>query len=341
MRLKDYIAKRIMYSLFVLFGLSIFIFTISRLIPGDPARISLGPGAPEWAVEELRNKLHLNEPIHIQYVIWLTNALKGDLGMSLVTKRPVMQDFLTFFPATLELVIFSVLLSFVVSIVIGSIAGRRANSRFDNAVRVFSYLGIAIPNFVWAIIFLFLFGYVWKILPTLGQLSIGIKRPAIRTGMMLIDSLLEGDFNSFIDHFRHIILPSAVMSIERIAQDTRILRSGIVENLEKDYVTVASSFGIPEYQITMKYLLKPSLIPLVSIMGMETAYAIGGSFIIETIFCWPGFGKYAMWAMLNKDLNPIVAAVMFVGLACTFINILVDIIVAYLDPRILVTEKNT
>jgi peptide/nickel transport system permease protein len=341
MKLSTYVLKRLFYSVFVLLGLSILIFTISRVVPGDPARLSLGPLAPQWAVDQLREKLHLNDPLPVQYFIWLTNALQGNLGESLVSKRPVMKDFLTFFPATLELVIFSIIISTVFSIILGALAGRKANSLFDNLVRVFSYIGIAGPNFVWAVIALFAFGYVWKVLPVLGQLSVGISRPPVLTGAMSIDSLLAGRVDVFINHLSHMILPSFCMSIDRLAQDAKILRAGIVENLKKDYITAAVSYGIPDRRVMMRYLLKPSLIPLVSIMGMEIAASMGGSFIIETIFNWPGFGRYSMWAMLNKDINAVVASVMLMGLFFALFNIIVDVIVAYLDPRIRVMERAT
>jgi len=339
MRLTTYILKRFLYSVFVLIGLSMLIFTLSRVVPGDPARLALGPMAPQWAVDQLREKLHLNDPLPVQYYIWLSNALHGDFGVSIVSKRPVMKDFLTFFPASLELVLVSIFFSTTLSIIIGAIAGRRANGLFDNITRVFTYIGIAVPSFIWAVLALFFFGYLWKALPTMGQLSVGLPRPPVRTGMMAIDAILMGRWDIFVDHARHMILPSLCMSIGRIAQDSKILRAGVVENLKKDYITSAVSYGIPERRIMLRYLLKPSLIPMVSILGLELAGSLGGSFIIETIFNWPGFGKYGMWAMLNKDLNPVLASVMLIGAFIAIANIIVDIIVAYLDPRIRVMER--
>jgi peptide/nickel transport system permease protein len=336
-----FVAKRLGLSIFVLFGLSIFIFTLSRVIPGDPARLALGPMAPQWAVDQLREKLHLNEPLPVQYFIWLSNALRGDFGESLVTKRPVIQDVRQFFPASLELVLFSTVISIIFAIVIGAISGRRANTWFDNVFRLFSYIGIAVPTFVWAVLALFFFGYVFKMLPTMGQLSIGIATPPTITGMMGLDAILTGNFTAFFDHLRYMIMPAFAMSIGRIAQEARILRSGIIENLKKDYITAAVSYGIPERIITFKYLMKPSLIPLISVMGMDIAGSMGGSFIIETIFNWPGFGKYGMWAMLNKDLNAIIASVMIVGAFFAIANIIVDLIISSVDPRIKMMERGS
>ena len=340
MKMSRFIAKRLFYSIFVLLGLSIIIFLMSRIFPGDPARTALGTLAPQWAVDKLREQLHLNDPIHVQYWIWLTNALRGDLGMSLVTKRPVMKDIITFFPATFELVVFSIIISITISIVVGVTAGRRANSRFDNIVRIASYLGIAIPTFVWAIMSMFLFGYLWKILPVLGRLSSGIVYPPRITGMITVDALLTGNFAAFFDVLKHMILPGSALAVGRIAQDTRLMRASIVENLRKDYIAAATSYGIPERVVMFKYLMKPSLIPVVSIMGLEISGAMAGSFIIEFIFNWPGFGKYGANAMLNKDLNAIIGSVMIVGIFFALINIVVDVIIAYLDPRIRISIRS-
>jgi peptide/nickel transport system permease protein len=341
MKLRSFILRRLFSSIFVLLGLSILIFTLTRLVPGDVARLALGPQAPQWAVDEYREKLHLNEPLPVQYWIWITNALRGDLGESVTSRRPVIDDFIQYFPATLELVFFSTIITISLSLIIGAYTGKKANGIADNAFRVLSYFGIAVPAFVWAIIGLFLFGFVWKLFPIFGQIDAGIIRPPVVTGMMLIDSVIVGNWTAFINHLQHIILPSAVLSIARIAQDSKLLRSGMVENLKKDYILAATSYGIPDQRIMLRYLLKPSLIPMVSVMGMEIATSIGGSFIIEKVFDWPGFGKYGMQAMLMKDVNPIVASVMLIGASCAFVNIIVDVIVAYLDPRIRVMERAT
>jgi peptide/nickel transport system permease protein len=297
--------------------------------------------APQWAVDQLREQLHLNEPLPVQYVIWLTNAIRGDFGESIVTKRPVIIDVITFFPASLELVILSTIVSTALAIVIGAISGRRANSWFDNIFRLFSYIGIAVPTFVWAIMALFLFGYVWKILPTMGQLSSTLSPPPTLTGMMGLDALLTGNITVFLDHFRYMLMPALSMSIGRIAQEARILRSGIIENLKKDYITAEVSYGIPERVITFKYLMKPSLIPMISVLGMDIAAAMGGSFIIETIFNWPGFGRYGMWAMLNKDINAIIASVVIIGAFFAIANIIVDLIIASVDPRIRMMDRGS
>ena len=325
--------------LVALFGLSIFIFLIARVLPGDPARVALGPKAPDWAVQNLRNQMHLNDPIPVQYVYWLRDALSGNLGQSLVTFRNVTTDILEFLPATIELVAFATIIDIVLALLLGVLSGRYANTWIDNAVRGFSYIGVAVPSFVFAIALLLIFGYYGNILPTGGRLSPSITMPNSVTGLMTIDALIAGRLNVFGDALSHLIMPSLALAAGNIAQEARITRSGMVENLRKDYVASAVSHGIPERTITFQYLLKPSIIPTVSIMGLDFAALIANAFLVETIFGWPGFSRYGATAILRKDLNAIVAVVMVTGIIFAIVNILIDIIVGYLDPRIRMMQK--
>lgn len=334
-----FLLGRIGFSVFVLFGLSILIFIIARVLPGDPARMALGPRAPQWAVDNLREELHLNDPIWTQYIYWVRDAFSGSLGRSLVTRRDVASDILEFLPATLELVIFAATIQIILAITLGMLAGRRANTWVDNVVRVVSYVGIAVPSFVFAIIFVLVFGYILKIFPSMGRLSWGVPRPPTVTGMLTVDSLITGHFATLGNALWHIILPGVSLSIGGMAQEARITRASVVENLNKDYIVSATSHGIPERKIMSKYLLKPSLIPTISIMGLDIASLIGNAFLVELIFNWPGFSRYGINAMLNKDLNAIVGVVMVIGLVFALGNIIVDAIIAYLDPRIRMMER--
>jgi peptide/nickel transport system permease protein len=337
--MSTYILKRLAYSVFVLFGLSILIFVIARVLPGDPARLALGPRAPDWAVQNLRQQLHLNDPIYLQYFYWIRDAASGHLGESLVTRRDVLTDVQEFLPATLELIIFSALIVVALAIPIGMLAGRRANSWFDNLVRLLSYVGVAIPAFVVAIIFLLVFGLMLRIAPTVGRLSPNIISPPTVTGFLTIDSLISGDIGAFFDALVHLILPGIALALGPIAQEARITRSSVVENLNKDYILTTSSHGVPERLLTLKYLLRPSLIPTVSVMGLDISSLIANAFLVELIYNWPGISRYGITAMLRKDLNAIVAVVMIAGIIFAIANIVVDLIVAYLDPRIRYIEK--
>ena len=337
--MSTFILKRLSYTVFVLFGLSILIFIIARVLPGDPARLALGPRAPDWAVQNLRQQLHLNEPLYIQYFYWVRDAASGSLGESLVTRRDVFTDVQEFLPATLELITLSALLVVALAIPIGMVAGRRANSWFDNLVRVLSYIGVAVPAFVVAIIFLLVFGFMLHIAPSIGRISPNILAPPTVTGLITIDSLISGNMAAFFDALVHLILPALALALGPIAQEARITRSSVVENLNKDYILSTVSHGVPERLLTLKYLLRPSLIPTISVMGLDISSLIANAFLVELIYNWPGISRYGINAMLRKDLNAIVAVVMIAGIIFAIANIVVDLIVAYLDPRIRYVEK--
>ncbi|KUK10032.1 MAG: Binding-protein-dependent transport systems inner membrane component [Clostridia bacterium 41_269] len=334
MKLSSYVIKRLLYSIFVLVGLSIVIFVIARVVPGDPARLALGPRAPQFAVDALREEMHLDKSLPVQYFYWIKGVVTGNFGKSLVTKRNVMEDIAEFLPATLELVLMSALFVVVFSILFGALAARYKDSWVDSLIRVMAYTGVAVPSFVLAVIFLLLFGYIWPVIPVLGRLSAGIQPPPTITGLITVDSLLTGRMDVFFDAINHLILPALALAVGPLFQEARIVRSAMTENMGKDYLAAAVGFGIPDHVITGKYLLKPSLIPAVSVMGLDIASLMSNAFLVEVIFDWPGISRYGMEAMLRKDLNAISAVIIVFGLIFVVVNIIVDLIVAYLDPRI-------
>jgi peptide/nickel transport system permease protein len=320
--------------MFVLIGLSILIFVIGRVVPGDPARLALGPRTPEDVVQNLREEMNLDKPLYEQYVLWLRGVLKGDLGNSLMTRRPVMTDLKEFLPATMEVALISALLMIFIGIFLGILSTKYNNTALDGVIRVFSYLGVASPAFVWATIFIFIFGFVWPILPTMGRLSYGVAAPEYITGMYTIDAVLTGNFSTAIDAFKHLILPAVALSLGGLAQAARITRSTMVDNSEKDYILAEKAYGVPEKKILFKYLLKPSLIPTVTVLALDIAALFGNAFLVELIFNYPGMSKYGINAMTNKDLNSISAVVMVLGLIFITVNIIIDVLVTILDPRV-------
>lgn len=334
MRNRNFILKRLAWSIFVLLGLSVLIFLIARVIPGDPARMALGPRAPQWAIDNLVQELHLNEPLYVQYWLWLKGVFTGDLGVSLVTRRPVLSDIMEFLPATLEIILLAALIETVGGILLGALSARYSGSWFDSVVRVIAYLGVVTPAFVWAIIFVLVFGYVWPVLPIIGRIDPGIATPAHITGMLTIDSLLAGDFAALKSVLAHLILPSFALAMGGMAQAARITRSSMSDNLGRDYVGAEVASGMPMRLVILKYVLRPSLIPTVSIIALDIAAMLGNAFLVEVVFNFPGISRYGINAMLTKDLNAIVSVIMVIGLAFVLVNIVVDMIVAYLDPRI-------
>ena len=334
MSLFNFLVRRIIYSVFVLLGLSIVIFIIARIMPGDPARVALGARAPQWVVDRLREHMHLNDTLIVQYGYWLRDAIRGDFGLSLVTQRPVTTDILITFPASLELVLVSGLMSAVGGIGLGILSARYKDSWVDSIVRLFSYMGIVTPSFVFASLFILLFGWVLKWFPIIGRISENAIAPPVVTGLITIDSLLAGQFGVFLDALKHLALPSLALAMGSIAQEARITRSTMADNLNKDYIAAARALGIPERTVMGRFLLKPSLIPTVSILGLDIASTFSIAFLVELIFNWPGLARYGMQAMLHKDLNSISAVILVLGAVFILVNITVDIIVAQLDPRI-------
>ena len=333
------VIRRIPSLLIALIGLSILIFFIARVLPGDAARFALGPRATIEAVQKLRTQLHLDDPIYIQYYYWLRDALSGNLGQSLVTFRSVSTDIVEFLPATLELVAFALIIDIIFSMSLGIIAGKYSNTWIDVIIRGIAYIFTSIPSFIFGIFFLLVFGFYLNILPVGGRLTYGVIPPPTVTRFYTIDALIAGRFDVFVDALKHIIMPGFSLAMGMIAQESRILRSGIVDTLRKEFITAAVSHGIPDRVVTFKYLLKPSMIPTVTIMALDISVAVGGAFLVELIFNWPGFSRYGTNAILMKDLNAIVAVVLVIGIIFALANIIADIIVSYLDPRIRLIQK--
>lgn len=334
MSMLRFLIQRALYSIFVLLGLSIVIFIIARIMPGDPARMAVGARAPQWVVDRLREQMHLDKPIVVQYYYWLRDAVRGDFGLSLITQRPVTNDIKETLPASLELALYAAVIAAVFGIGMGILSARYKDSWIDNLSRLFSYAGIVTPSYIFAILFILLFGFALKWFPIIGRVSENVPLPPRITGLVTIDALLQGQFSTFLDALWHIILPSFSLAMGSIAQAARITRSSMADNLTKDYIANLRALGVSERAIMSRFLLKPSLIPTISILGLDIAAILSVAFIVESIFNWPGMARYGMNAMLYKDLNAISAVILVFGAAFAIMNIIVDLIVAYLDPRI-------
>lgn len=341
MALVTFLLRRTVHAFFVLIGLSIVIFVIARIVPGDPARMAVGQRAPQRVVDEMRERMHLNDPLPVQYGYWARDAIQGDFGDSLFTRRPVATDVKQFFPATLELALFAGVIMAIGGIVLGTISAHNKDKWVDNVVRVFAYMGTVTPPFVFGVIFMLIFGFWLNILPSIGRLSADITPPPTVIGLMTIDTLLAGDLNAFWDAIQHLLMPGVALAMSGLAQEARLTRATMADNLSKDYIAAERGLGVPERRILWGFLLKPSLIPTVSILGLDFAAAMGNAFLIELIFNWPGLSRYGVNAMLSKDLNAISAVVLVLGLVFVTVNIAVDLIVGGLDPRIrLAVQRN-
>lgn len=332
--MRKYILKRLLQGVLVIFGVSIFIFALSRIIPGDPGRLALGPRATQEAVDALNKELYVDQPLPKQYILWFRDVLQGDLGTSIITRRSVTKDVIQFLPATLELMLVSGTIMILGAFGLGKLAARHKDKFLDGLVRFLSYVGIAIPAFVVSILLLLIFGHIWQIIPVLGRLSPGVEAPPKITGLFIFDSLVTGRFSVAWNSFLHVLLPAVALSIGGMTQNARLLRNSLTENMSKEYMTVTKSYGLPKKAIMNKYLMKPSAGSVITVIGMDFASMVGNAFLVEQIFNWPGISRYGVNAMLNKDLNAMVAVVIIIGLVFLTVNLIVDIIIALLDPRI-------
>jgi len=334
MKISTFILRRLALSIGVLLGLSILIFVISRVVPGDPVRLALGARAPQEVVDKISAEMYLDRSYPVQYVMWLKGVVQGDFGTSLYTRRNVSHDVRVYLPATLELAFYSGLIMAFFGIFLGVLSVHKKNTWVDNLVRFISYFGVVTPAFVFAIIFVLLFGFYMDAFPISGRLSQHISPPPFITGMITVDSLITGNFRAFFNGLTHIFLPALSLAMAGMSQQARIARSSMSDNLNKDYILAHRAYGISERRIMFLYLLKPSLIPTVSIIGLDFAVMISNAFLVELVFNWPGISRYGVNAILRKDLNAMAAVVMILGITFVVVNIIVDVVVAYLDPRI-------
>lgn len=238
-----YILKRLLQGVFVLIGVSIVIFCLSRIIPGDPARLALGQHATQEAVDNLSKQMYLDKPLPVQYILWFRDVLHGDFGISLSTRRSVTEDMKQLLPATFELIFWSALFMVGGSLILGRAAARHRDGILDSIIRVFSYIGIAVPSFVVAIVLLVIFGNLWQVIPTLGRLSTGVAPPDTITGFYVLDALVQGQFSTAWDAFLHLLLPAFALSLGGMFQDARLMRSALTDNMGKEYMCVSRSYG--------------------------------------------------------------------------------------------------
>lgn len=333
------ILKTLLSYVLVLLGLSILVFVLVRVMPGDTARMALGARATEEAVESLREEMHLNDPYITQYMYWLKDILHGNFGTSIISKRPVLDDIKYYLPATIELALLASVLTAVFGLILGVLATKYNGKWQDMIVRIGSYMGIVAPAFLWAVLALLLFGYKLPILPIQGRISAAFTEPVPVTHLYVIDYLLEGNPAGAWDAFKHLIMPAVVLSFAGISQEARITRSSMVDNLDKPYASAERAYGIPERKILFKYLLKPSMNATISVLAMDIATLFGGSFLVESVFNYPGLSRYGLQAMLNKDVFAISAVVLYTGVLFIIFNFLTDVVIGLVDPRVKFARK--
>lgn len=316
----------------VLVGISILIFLLTRVMPGDPARLALGPEASKQQVQSLRSELKLDRPVHIQYYHFIVNLLHGKFGRSLVTHREVGQDLAQRYPATAELVLFSMGLAIVIGVPLGVISALHKDSIIDYLSRLLAFTGVSFPRFWIGIMLQLWIAYQLDILPVTGRIS-GSAPPHF-TGLFLLDSLIALDGAAFLDSFSHLILPSLTLALSPLAQITRLVRANMIEQLRKDYTVVSRTIGMPDTLNIYKYMLKNAFSATLTTIGLLFGWMLGNAFLVEQVFSWPGIARYGVNSVLRNDFNAIVGVTLIVGLGYVVINFLVDLLYGVLDPRI-------
>jgi peptide/nickel transport system permease protein len=304
-----------------------------RAIPGDPAQIMLGQQATQAQVAQVRENMGLDKPVFVQYGLFLKDALRGDLGDSTVTGRPVTTELLMRFPATLELTAFAMLIAIFVGVPVGVISAVRQYSLLDKTTSVLALTGISMPIFWLAMILVVIFGVNLQLLPFPGRLGPTTAITSI-TGLVLVDSLLTLNFAGFWDGLLHLIMPALALGTIPMAVIMRMTRSSMLEVLNEEYVRTAMAKGVVPWRVVFKHALRNAMLPTITVIGLQAGLLMGGAIITETIFSWPGIGLYAYQSVGERDYPSIQGVVLYGALLFVLINLLVDVLYAILDPRV-------
>lgn len=328
-----YIVRRLVYAVVSLFGVSVAAFVILRVIPGDPALLMVGPTASEADIEAMREYLGLTKPIPEQYLLWLRAVLRGDFGRSLRFNDEVVPLILRHLPATLELVLASVAVAFLVAVLIAVISILKMGSPLETAGTFVGFLGFAIPNFLWGLIFIVVFGAVTQVLPISGRIDSGLTVPRV-TGFLLLDSLLARDLRAFTSVVKHMLLPTLALALPLIAMILRTLKSSLLDVMGEDYIFTDRMKGLSEVYIVCVRALRNALIPALTILGVQFTFLMSGSIIIEKIFSWPGLGLLALTGIQYRDFPLVQGLIVVYALILVITNLVVDLLYGFLNPRI-------
>ncbi|SFR12278.1 ABC transporter permease [Poseidonocella sedimentorum] len=333
MQIARYIGKRLLFVIPQLLGILFISFFMIKLIPGDPAVLMLGPNATEEAVLRLRAEMGLDKPVMTQFLIYLGNVVQGDLGMSWQTAKPVLSDLLERFPATLELVILSLLLALAIGIPLGVASSMRKSGPIRKIADYYGLLAGAIPDFWLALVLIFVFYSILQWVPApLGRYSIMLIPPQPITGSILIDSLLQRRFDVFTSALAQLILPVATLGLVNAGPILKITQSTMDRALASDYMAYARMSGLPRRTVR-RQAIRASLPNIITIVSILFSFLIGGAVLVEIVFGWGGAGQYAVAGVLNADINPVLGFVIFAAILSLVVYLIVDLLYFALDPR--------
>ena len=329
------ILERLLVAIPVMLGVAIIVFFFIRMIPGDPVDIMMGQGGSisEGEMDQLREEFNLDKPVIVQLGLFLQGMLHGDLGYSYVMKQPVTTLIAERLPATIELAAGALIFSLLVAFPIGILSAVKQNSMFDRLSMATAFLGISMPSFWLGIILIMFFSVGLGWLPVQGRIDYDAQLQVV-TGFFVIDSLITRNSAALVSSLEHLVLPSIALGAAVAAVLARVLRSGMLETLRSDYVTLARSKGSPESRVVMKHALRNALIPTVTVIGLQIGILLGGNMVVEAVFGWPGLGRLVVDAIFDRDFPLIQGSVMIYAFTFVMANLVVDILYTYLNPKI-------
>lgn len=328
------IARRILFLVLVLFGLSLITFTLSHVVPADPARLYAGPRASAATVAQLRHQFGFDQPIWTQFFNYLGSLLHGDFGYSLTSHRPVGDDLRDFLPATIELTLAAIVLILVIGIPLGVISAIWEGTIVDQIGRAISITGAAVPAFWLGLMAQLILFDQLGLFPSGGRLGPNTTPPRSITGLYTVDSLLTGNFGLFAQSVWYLLLPAAVLGYGSLAVLTRMVRASMLEVMSQDFVRTARAKGLRQRLVIIRHALRNALLPATTVMGLQIGFLLGGALLVETVFSWPGIGRYATTATLDLDYNAIMGVTLIAAFIYVIVNLLVDILYMVLDPRV-------
>lgn len=329
----NYIVKRLLQLIPVLLGMTFIVFMIIRAIPGNPAQVILGQQATPEAIEAMTVKLGLDKPWYTQYFVYLKDTFSGDLGESLRTRAPVAEELWPYLAGTLELAIFAMIIAVVIGINAGIISAWLQNSWFDYIAMILALVGVSMPIFWLGLMGQWAFSIELSWLPTTGREATRDPVTAV-THLYLIDSLIAGRFDQFVQVLRHLILPGIALATIPMAIIARMTRSSMLEVMRSDYIRTARAKGQKMFFVVYKHALKNAIIPVLTIIGLQSGMLLGGAILTETIFAWPGIGRYIYDAIGYRDYPVIQSGILVVAFFFVMINLIVDLLYSFIDPRI-------
>ena len=325
---------RLLYVIPTFIGIVALTFFLIRLAPGDPILLMAGEhGVSPERYAELRQQLGFDQPILLQFTGYLWQVLNGNLGISVVTKTPVLEEFGKLFPATLELAIIAMILAVSIALPAGVLAAVKRNTIIDHSITAVSLVGYSMPIFWWALLLILLFSVNLGWMPVAGRLNFIYDIESV-TGFMLIDTVLAGDRDAFLDALRHLTLPAIVLATIPLAVITRMTRSSMLEVLKQDYIRTARAKGLSESAVIFKHALRNALIPVITVIGLQTSILMTGAILTETIFSWPGIGKWLLEAVYRRDYPVVQGGVLLIAGLVILVNTVVDMLYVVINPRL-------